>query len=221
MLSAEEAGIEAGAKVSKGIALEAPSGRRYVTVNGGKASFTSAQIARAKKLNKGKAWLALSNLNDSGGAERAITLAKGDALPTEKRQRLKYNPPGWTNSEVNIEGKKKWFYNRSHLIAYCLSGLNDEERNLITGAVTMNAPTMSDIEVGVQKYLKRTDNGVLYEVTPVYKAGEIVPRGVQIRWASIDMGDPDNDTTEGNVYLYNANPGWDIDYESGTFAPAG
>lgn len=191
-----------------------------VKVNGNKSGFTKNQITKAKKLNKEKGWIALSAIDSKKRAKRAITLINDNTLPTEKRKALKYNPPGWKSKKAKIKGSNIYFYNRSHLIAFSLSGYNDDARNLITGAVKMNTPTMSKIENSVAKYVKDTDNAVLYEVTPYYKGSENVARGVQIRYKSIDLGKKDNKKIEKNVYLYNANPGWKINYKTGSFKKA-
>jgi DNA-entry nuclease len=211
--------IKAGAKVKSATAYK-KSSKVLISVNKNKAGFTSAQISQAKKLNNEKGWIALSPLDSGKRAGRAISLINDNTLPTAKRTSLSYNPPGWKNAKVSINGKSQWYNNRCHLIAFCLSGLNDEKKNLITGAVTMNTPTMSEIEVAVQKYVKSTDNAVLYEVTPIYKGSESVARGLQIRYISIDLGKKDTNKIEKNVYLYNINPGWITNYSTGNFSKA-
>jgi len=211
--------IVRGAKVKSATAYKKSSTIKII-VNNDKSGFTQKDIAEAKKINNSKGWIALSPVDSDKRANRAVSLINDNSLPTANRKPLTYNPPGWNNKQVMIQGKKIWFYNRSHLVAYCLSGLNDEKRNLITGAVKFNTPTMSDIEVKVLNYVRNTDNAVLYEVTPVYNDSELVARGVQIRYLSIDLGKPDNNKIEGNVYIYNMNPGWVINYASGAFNEA-
>jgi DNA-entry nuclease len=219
IITIKKANIKPGKKVKTSIAYKKTS-KMSVKVNGDNPGFTKEQIARAKAINKEDGWIALSSLDGSKRPGRAISLVNDNTLPTDERTRLTVNPPGWHNAKVNIQGKSLWFYNRSHLIAFCLSGLNNEKKNLITGAVKMNTPTMSNIEVAVARYVEDTDNAVLYEVTPVYKGKELVARGVQIRYVSIDLGEPDNDKISKNVYLYNRNPGWSIDYKTGYFKKA-
>jgi DNA-entry nuclease len=191
-----------------------------VTVREDKPGFTSAQVKRAKTLNGGQGWIALSPLDSEGRARRAVSLIADNTLPTAARTALSYDPPGWHNKLVVIQGKKLWFYNRSHLIAFSLSGLNDVSRNLVTGAVKMNTPTMSNIEAAVARYVETTDNDVLYEVTPVYRGRDEVAHGLQIRYESVDMGKKDSTTLAGNYYLYNRSPGWTINYRTGAFRKA-
>jgi DNA-entry nuclease len=211
-----KAKIKPGKKVKKSVAYKKTK-KMSVKVNKNKSGFTKAQIKRAKKINGSNGWVALSSLDKYMRAGRAISLVNDNTLPTEDRSRLTYNPSGWCNAMVEVQGKNIWFYNRSHLIAFCLSGLNNEKRNLITGAAKMNNPTMLKIETIVVEYVEDTDNAVLYEVTPVYKGKEKVARGVQIRYKSIDLGEKDSKKIEKNVYLYNRNPGWQIDYNTGNF----
>jgi DNA-entry nuclease len=219
IITITKAKIKPGKKVKKSVAYKKAK-KMSVKVNKNKAGFTKTQIARAKKINKGNGWIALSALDKYKRAGRAISLLNDNTLPTKGRERLTYNPSGWCNALVNVQGKNIWFYNRSHLIAFCLSGLNNEKRNLITGAAKMNNPTMLKIETAVVQYVEDTDNAVLYEVTPIYRSKEKVARGVQIRCKSIDLGVKDNKKIEKNVYLYNRNPGWNINYKTGNFKKA-
>lgn len=222
IITVKKANIKAGKKVKSAKAYKIiKKGKKIkIKVNKNKSGFTSSQIARAKKINNNKGWIALSSIDKYKRAKRTISLINDNTLPTEKRVRLTYDPPGWKNKKVKILGKKIWYNNRSHLVAFSLSGLNNEKKNLVTGAAKMNTPSMSDIEMKVLKYVRSTDNAVLYEVTPRYKGTEPVPRGIQIRYKSIDLGKPDNEVIEGNIYLYNRNPGWITNYKTGNFKKA-
>ena len=86
-------------------------------------------------------------------------------------------PSGWhTLRDDSLDGK--YLYNRCHLIAWCLSGMNAEERNLITGTRYMNVEGMLPYETQVASYIERTGNSVLYKVTPDFRDNELVARGV-------------------------------------------
>ena len=103
-------------------------------------------------------------------------------------------------------------YNRSHLIAHQLCGEDANERNLITGTRTMNAVGMTYYEELVGNYVRRTNNHVLYRVTPLFAANDLVARGVQMEAESVEDG---GQTIRFNVFVYNVEPGVKIDYVTG------
>ena len=82
-------------------------------------------------------------------------------------------PSGWrTVRDDSLDGK--YLYNRCHLIAWSLSGMNAEERNLITGTRYMNVEGMLPYETQVANYIERTGSSVLYKVTPDFRDNELV-----------------------------------------------
>ena len=72
---------------------------------------------------------------------------------------------------------------RGHLIARSLGGSGTDARNLTTlfqrGA---NSPVMRDFEAQVANAV-RGGQTVRYEVVPIYRGAELVPRGVTLRAA--------------------------------------
>ena len=71
---------------------------------------------------------------------------------------------------------------------------------------------MLEFENKVANYIKRTNNHVLYRVTPIFKDTELVARGIQMEAYSIE------DSGRGvkfNVYVYNVQDGITIDYQTG------
>lgn len=120
-------------------------------------------------------------------------------------------PSGWhTVRDDSLDGK--YLYNRCHLIAWCLSGMNAEKRNLITGTRYMNVEGMLPYETQVASYIERTGNSVLYKVTPDFRDNELVARGVRIQAQSVDGQD---DELSFDVYCYNVQPGYALDYLTG------
>ena len=76
----------------------------------------------------------------------------------------------------------------------------------------MNATLMLPYEEQVMKYLDYSDNHVLYRVTPYFKGSELLARGVEMEAYSIE------DHGEGicyHVFIYNVQPGIEIDYKNG------
>ena len=76
----------------------------------------------------------------------------------------------------------------------------------------MNVEGMLPFENMVADYVKETGNHVVYRVTPIYEGDNLVASGVQMEAKSVE------DNGEGicfNVYVYNVQPGVEIDYATG------
>ena len=151
----------------------------------------------------------LDKLGRCTGAEACLGEA---AMPTEPRGSIQnVRPSGWhTVKYAGIEGN--YLYNRCHLIAYALAAENDNDKNLITGTRVLNTEGMEPYELEVMNYLYRTNNHVLYRVTPVFEGNELVARGVLMEAYSLE------DNGRGIcfcVYCYNEQPGVTIDHATG------
>ena len=85
-------------------------------------------------------------------------------------------------------------------------------KNLITGTRYMNVEGMLPFENEVADYVHETDNHVLYRVTPIFEGLNLVASGVEMEAESVE------DEGAGvcfHVYVYNVQPGIDIDYRTG------
>ncbi|KID42646.1 DNA/RNA non-specific endonuclease [Fructilactobacillus fructivorans] len=159
------------------------------------------------ELNHKSPWLRFNNLDHLNRATDANGMLNIKTMPTKKREPLTFNPTGWHNKRIN----NGWLYNRSHLIGYQLCGENNNPKNLITGTRTLNAPLMLYHEDDIATYLKQNRNNyVRYQVTPIYRGNELVSRGVQMRAQSVG-----NNQIHFNVYIFNVEPGYNIDYQNG------
>ena len=76
----------------------------------------------------------------------------------------------------------------------------------------MNSSVMLSFEKKVINYLEKTDNHVLYRVTPYFMTDELVARGVEIEALSIE---DDGKGLQFHVFVYNHQPGIEIDYSTG------
>ena len=103
-------------------------------------------------------------------------------------------------------------YNRCHLIGFQLTAENANEKNLITGTRYLNIEGMLPFENMVADYIKETDNHVLYEVTPVFEDDNLVASGVLMEAESVE---DDGAGISFYVYVYNVQPGIEIDYVTG------
>lgn len=136
-------------------------------------------------------------------------------MPTEERQGIgQVKPSGWHTVKYDVvgTGSSGYLYNRCHLIGFQLAGENANERNLITGTRYLNTVGMLGFENKVADYVRKTDNHVLYRVTPVYEGDNLIAAGVLMEALSVE------DNGSGicfNAFCYNVQPGIEIDYATG------
>lgn len=153
-----------------------------------------------------------SELDGLGRCGFAYACIGTDLMPTEKRGDIgMVKPTGWHTVKYDVvEGK--YLYNRCHLIGYQLTAENANEKNLLTGTRYFNVDGMLLFENMVADYIKETGNHVLYRVTPMYQQNNLVAYGVRMEgWSVEDQGDG----ICFDVFVYNAQPGVEIDYATG------
>ena len=181
------------------------SGEYYVSINGNVPDFDN--------LDKKKDTFEIySDLDIYGRSGVAYANISKDMMPTKKRESIgMIKPSGWKISKYDfIDGK--YLFNRCHLIGYQLTGQNANPKNLITCTRNMNAKVMIIFENKVANYIRKTNNHVLYRVTPIYDGINLVASGVQIEAESIE----DNGLgIKFNVYIYNVEDNIEIDYRNG------
>ena len=135
-----------------------------------------------------------------------------DLMPTEERGSISsVKPSGWVTAKYDfVDGK--YLYNRCHLIGFQLTGENANRENLITGTRYMNVDGMLPFENMVADYIKETGNHVMYRVYPMFEGDNLVAEGALMEaWSVEDEG-------EGicfNVFVYNIQPGVEINYATG------
>lgn len=181
------------------------SGQDIIELNGNVPEFTDADRSLAAGTEN------YSRFDHQGRAGGAIAVVGKETMPTEKRKQLSFKPTGWVQANYQDELGIDHLYERCHLLAHSLTAENDNPNNLITGTQYMNN-LMIPYENQVAQYVDRTKNHVLYRVTPIFSANELVARGVQMEAYSIE------DNGEGvcyNVAIYNKQPNVVIDYMTG------
>lgn len=154
-----------------------------------------------------------SELDKLGRCGTAYANVCKELMPTEEREAIGHiKPSGWHTVKYPEVIEDNYLYNRCHLIGYQLTGENDNEKNLITGTRYLNVEGMLPFENMVADYVRETGNHVLYRVTPVFEGDNLVASGVQMEaWSVEDAG-------AGicfNVFVYNIQPGIEIDYATG------
>ena len=177
----------------------------YMTLNDNVPDFSEDEITTTS-------FEFYSELDSLGRCGEALACVGTDLMPTEKRGNIsRVKPTGWHSTRYDfVEGKN--LFNRCHLIAYQLSGENANEKNLITGTRYMNVTGMLPFEEQVGDYVRETGNHVMYRVTPVFEGDNLVADGVKMEALSVE------DNGKGisyNVYVYNIQPGVEINYATG------
>ena len=180
-------------------------GKNYVIIDDNIPSFNDNDI----NTNTFETYSKLDVLKRCGVAYANISK---ELMPTEERGNIgSVKPSGWQTVKYDIVDGK-YLYNRCHLIGYQLAGENANPKNLITCTRQMNTIGMLEFENKVANYIKKTNNHVLYRVTPIYKDNELVARGVQMEALSVE------DNGRGikfNVFVYNVQDGIEINYQNG------
>lgn len=185
--------------------VPAYSGSPYVEINGNQPDFSQDQETT-------ESFESYSELDSLGRCGTAFACIGEDLMPTEERGSIsEVHPTGWVQAEYDcVDGGS--LYNRCHLIGFQLTGENANEKNLITGTRYLNVEGMLPFENLVADYIKETGNHVLYRVTPVFQGDNLVASGVTMEALSVE------DAGEGvcfSVYVYNVQPGVEIDYATG------
>lgn len=208
---AEAPSGEAAASIEE---LPAYDGDLSVEVNSGQPGFTEEESAPEAAEEPFEQY---SPLDDLGRCETAFALIGPETLPDKPRGDISnVRPSGWKQARYDTIDQEA-LYNRSHLIAHQLAGEDANERNLITGTRTMNVEGMLPYEELVGDYVRETGNHVLYRVTPVFEGDELVARGVQMEGLSIEDS---GRAVCFNVFVYNIEPGIEIDYATGDSQPS-
>lgn len=184
------------------------SGEGAVVLNGNMPNFTGYDLSHITGEN-------YSELDALGRCGTAVAMLDRSMMPDGNREWIgEIIPTGWKQKKYPeiVDSDPPYLYNRSHLIAYALTGQNANERNLITGTRYMNAVTMLSYEEQVMKYLDDSANHVLYRISPYFSGNELLPRGVEMEAYSVE------DKGRGvcyHVFVYNVQPGIEIDYMTG------
>ena len=197
--------VSAGSAAAKLSDIPEYSGALCIDVNKGQPGFSADDAARGSFLD-------FSELDFEGRCSTAAGLIGPETVSNAERGDIsQVHPSGWVQHRYSFVDHEM-LYNRSHLIAHQLCGEDANERNLITGTRTMNAVGMTYYEELVGNYVRRTNNHVLYRVTPLFAANDLVARGIQMEAESVEDG---GQAIRFNVFVYNVEPGVKIDYVTG------
>lgn len=164
-----------------------------------------------------------SNLDKFNRPGKATAyLDKSNYGKSENRAGQRWQPAGWNNQKVRVEGKSKTVQDRGHLIAYTLTfkfddhgnyskneeGSLDNPLNLTTQSAYSNQVLFQRYEEKVRSAIQ-ANKKVIYQVTPLYGKDELMPRAYEMQAVSTDK------SLNFNVMIYNVQPGVEFNYKTG------
>lgn len=180
------------------------NGEDYVIINNNIPFFKEEDIDT-------KSFEIYGSLDKLGRCTYAYANISKELMPTNERESIgSVKPTGWHTVKYDIIEDGKYLYNRCHLIGYQLTGENANKNNLITCTRYMNATVMVKFENMVADYIKKTNNHVLYRVTPYFEGDNLLAKGVLMEALSVE-----DSSIKFNVFVYNIQKGIIIDYSTG------
>lgn len=196
------------------VTIPSYKGKASAEVNGNRPFIADSDLSR-------KTFIRLSDKDSLGRPQAAYACLSRETMPETKRESIgMVKPAGWHTYNMpelkRLGSDSNYLYNRCHLIGFQLSGLNADNRNLITGTRQLN--TSNDVEGdGMLKwenatadYMRRTGNRVMYRVTPVYQGNSLLCDGVLMEARSVgDSG------LSFCVFVYNEQHGVSISHATG------
>ena len=181
----------------------------YVVINDNSPFFEESEHTT-------KSFESYGDLDKLGRCTVTMACVGKDIMPAKDEERGSISsvyPTGWEQNRYDsdlVEGG--WLYNRAHLIGWQLTAENANKENLITGTRYFNVDGMLPFENMVADYVRETGNHVLYRVTPIFEGDNLLASGVLMEALSMEDG---GEGVSFCVYVYNVQPGIEIDYATG------
>lgn len=193
-------------------------GVKDVSINDNVSDFSESEIEDIKELTYGRGYY-FEDLDELDRPGTAVALLTPDMYHTNENTGLLIDPIGWSNERLLDDSR---LYSRTYLINYSFVSADvNVRRNLITGTSDFKTSTewgMLKYEDIIKDYLAKDgsnyhlDNELVYQVTPVFKGLDLIPKGVQIRATSLH-----DDSLDFNVFIFNRQDGVEINYSNGNF----
>lgn len=187
----------------------------YINVNNGKSDLDPNQW-KQNKINYGQ----LDSLNRT--TQNIAFLERRNLVKSNTRTRQVWDPTGWHQKRLSIDGRQIEILNRGHLLAYSVTGKFDKDgnfnqndlgsldnpKNLATQTEFSNQRTMQIFEERVRNALAQNKK-VIYKVSTVFKGDDLMPIGYHSQAISTDG------SLNFNVFIWNVEPGVQFDYKTG------
>ena len=199
-------------EINKNLSKAKFDGRQVIEVNG---NLPTLKPQKGDIKDKAEFYSDIDLLGRVGKTEVLLGI---DTLSSNKKREIsKLKPTGWKEKTVEINGKEQNFYRRCFLISPELGG-KENEKNIFTGTrvleenIADHSQSMSYYENLVKKYINDTRHRVLYQVTPIFHGINLVPKGVRMQAKSVE-----DDQLSFDVFVFNVQPGYKINYLNGNF----
>lgn len=188
-------------------------GDTYHIVNDNVPYFTDEQLSETES------YIELSELDDLDRVGPATAVLNVDMFPDSDREDIgDVTPTGWNQNaqgdEISEVVSGSWLYNRSHLLGHQMTGLNDDERNLMTGTEWFNQTAMVPVENFVANYIEDTESPVLYRVTPYFESDDLLAQGVFMEAISLE---DNGESIQFNIFVENTQEDVSLNYSDGTY----
>lgn len=187
----------------------------YINVNNGRSTLGASEW-KSNKIDYGD----LDHLNRT----TMVTgyLERRNLVRSSTRTSQNWQPTGWHQKAVTINGRRIEILNRGHLLAYSITGkFNkdgqyvagdlgslDNPKNLATQTEFSNQKTMPIFEEKVRDALE-ANKKVIYQVSTVFKGSDLMPIGYHLQALSTDK------SLNFNVFVWNVEPGVKFNYATG------
>ncbi len=193
--------------------IPAWAGQDVVVLDGNQPGFAEDELTA-------EAFVRFSPLDRLGRTGAGTACLGLETMPTQPRAAIdaSIRPSGWHSVRYDGLIEDGFLYNRCHVIGYLLCGDNATPENLFTGTHQLNREGMLLYEKEVASYIEETGNHVLYRVTPRYDGRDLLAFGIEMEACSVE------DRGRGvcfHVFVYNVQPGIEIDYATGESRRAG
>ncbi|MBF0818686.1 DNA/RNA non-specific endonuclease [Streptococcus acidominimus] len=119
------------------------------------------------------------------------------------------------------KGNNSDFYHRCHLLGEQIfpNRATYLKGEYIVGTAYLNIDakvSMLTYENKIVNILKKQESKIFYKVTPIFKDGEVIARGVRMTARSFNDEWKETEECRFDVYLFNRSPGYRIDYKTGS-----
>ena len=190
-----------------GAEIPAYAGSDVIELGGGLPSFTAEDVASG-------CFVEFSPLDSLGRTGAGTACLGPETLPTQPRERIDpdIRPSGWHSVRYDDLIEDGYLYNRCHVVGYLLCGDNDTPENLFTGTRHLNTVLMLPYEKSIAECIEQSGMHVLYRCTPRYRGGDALAFGVELEAYSVE--DSGREICI-HVFIYNVQPGVEIDYRTG------
>ncbi len=182
----------------------------FILYNDGEPAFDEEDV------RDGTPYIELSDLDELGRVGVVQGLFDITSFPDDDREAIGSVYPTGFEGNNNTYSFLNYIYNRCHLLGHQFSGLNADERNLITGTRFFNIEGNLAYENIVTDHME-TFNGddypkhqILIRVTPDFHEDNLLAHGEIYEADCLQCDDIDF-----AVYMFNKQPGVTIDYRTG------